>query len=166
MEWKKNIQMGAREVIALQTLLNVNVTNRRALLHERFLCNHQIHSSVNYTRAKRHSNFSIMYQDNGIAYGTVLGLLTIKPECQCCETTEQYCHCRELSIVLVQPMTVNSSRLCEDVEVGVASHFLLQVLDMDRVKAIMQHQILKKCISINLGSRTYLCPLPYRNYGD
>ena len=31
---EKNIQMGAREVIAVQTLLNVNVTNRRALLHE------------------------------------------------------------------------------------------------------------------------------------
>lgn len=162
---EKHIEVGAREVLAVQHLLGINVVNRHALFYERFLQNYQMYSSVKYTRAKRHTNFSISYEDNSVtAYGTILGLLKTRPLCQC--NAEEYCHCAVYNIVLVQPMLVNSRFVYKDAELGVSSHFILEVSDVDRVKAVMPSQISRKCVLMIVNDRKYVCPLPYRIYGD
>ena len=165
---EKCIQICAREVIAIQHLLDVNLQNRRALFYERFIVNHQLFSCSTYVRAKRHSNVSIMYESSGnMSYGNVLGFLKIKPECQCREQlVDQYCCCVEHFIVLVEPMEVKQGYLYNNRKLSIGSTFLIEVLPTDRITAIKPHHIVKKCIRIDLGDKTFFLPLPYRIYGD
>ena len=57
-----HIDTTASQTIAIQNLLDLEVVNRSGLLYHRFIHRHQLYSSVNYTRAKRHSNSTIMRQ--------------------------------------------------------------------------------------------------------
>ena len=99
-------------------------------------------------------------------YGTVIGLLKVKPPCQCNNGNIQYCNCQQHSVVLVQPMTVNNSSLYRDADYGFRSSFLLEVFDREVVIALFPSQILCKCILMYLGDRKFVCPLPFRIYGD
>ena len=63
-------------------------------------------------------------------------------------------------------MLVNNRALFTDVDFKVSSYFISEVRDVDNVIAIFPEQIKRKCISISVVGQMYVCPLPYRIYGD
>ena len=162
------INITASQTIAIQNLLNLDVVNRSGLLYQRFVHDHQIYSSVHYTRAKRHSNCTIMFkgETESLEYGTVLGLLEVKPHCECNGNSIQYCNCQQYLVVLVKPMGVNNIDLYKDADFNLSSSFLLDVFDREVVLALFPNQILCKCILMCLGNKKFVCPLPFRIYGD
>ena len=162
------INATASQTIAIQNLLGLDVLNRSGLLYQRFIHDHQLYSSADYIRSKRHSNCTIMYKGErgSMAYGSVIGLLEVKPHCGCNNSNIQYCNCQQHSVVLVQPMDINNSSLYKDPDYGFRSSFLLEVFDREAIIALFPGEILCKCILMHLGDRKFVCPLPFRIYGD
>ena len=161
-----HLELTASQALAIQNLLMVNVVNRCGISYERFVYSHRNYSSVNYTRAKRHSNYSVLYQTDEKCIGTVLNLMCIKPSCQCSANIMQYCNCKQYSVVLLRPTIVSTQFLFKDSDFGIASNFLHEVVDRDHVVAIHPIQILRKCVLMEIGVKKFICPLPYRLYGD
>ena len=158
----------ASETIAIQNLLGINMTNRCGFMYYRFIHDHKIFSSVHYTRAKRHSNSAIMFKGerDKVLYGNVLSLLKVKPNCSCTNNNMQYCNCEEYSVVLVKQMSASNNALYKDADFNFASTFLVEVFEMEAIVALFPEQILRKCILMCLENRKFVCPLPYRIYGD
>ena len=69
----------ARKALAVQNLLGEDVMNISAVMYDRFLYNHNLYSSKNYTREKRHSNCSVSFVHPNYEYGVILGLLETNP---------------------------------------------------------------------------------------
>ena len=88
-------------------------------------------------------NGTLMYEGGGnMSNENVLGFLKIKPECPCREQfADQYSHCVEHSIILVEPMEVKQSYLHDNCKLYTGSTFLLEFLSTDRLKLI-NHTIL------------------------
>ena len=76
----KVVALDAHWLLALQDLLDM-VVIEAGDLYERFVCNHQLYSSLNYTRSKRHTNHHVSFRHPVYTYGIVLGLLNVKPSC-------------------------------------------------------------------------------------
>ena len=163
---KKSITLDVRRIIALERLLDITVSNQVGIIHERFIYNHQLYSSVSYTRSKRHTNHSVSVNHPVFKYGMILGLLNIKLTCNCTLDISQYCQCLMRSVVIVKPMKASERMLFRDADFNVSSTFLVQVEDTDSVIAIYPSQIERKCICLSSGDKIYFCPLPYRIYGD
>ena len=144
------------------------MVDRSGLIFYRFIYNLQLYSSVSYTRAKRHSNSTIAFQDEGdsVAYGTIIGLIEVKPHCDCDISSVQYCDCQQYFIVLVSPMQVNNNSLYKDPDFRYTSSFLVELSDTESVVAMFPDQIRCKCIVMFHGQRKFLCPLPFRIYDD
>ena len=61
---EKSVTLNAHWTIALERLLDLTVNKQVGIIHERFIYNHQLYSSVSYTRSKRHTTITtiiIMY---------------------------------------------------------------------------------------------------------
>ena len=111
----KLVNLDAHWLIALQDLLGVIVNTEARDLYDRFVYNHQLYSSVNYTRSKRHTNHNndnIAFKHSVYRYGVILGLLNVKPSCCCSLEVSQYCQCSLHSIVIVK--LVEARKLVED----------------------------------------------------
>ena len=164
-----HVELTTSQALAIQNLLMVNVVNRCGISYERFVYSHRNYSSVNYTRAKRHSNCSVLYQTDEKCIGTVLSLICIKPSCHCSANIIQYCNCMQYSVVLLRPTIARTQFLFKDSDFGIGSSFLHEVVDRDHiVVAIHPSQILQKCVLIEIGVNKFICMVmvPYRLYGD
>lgn len=163
---EKSVTVDAHKTLAIQELLQIDVVNRSGVMHERFVYGHILYSSVSYTRSTRHSNHSIFFEHAQFSYGRILGLVAIKPSCECGLRILQYCICPQYDVVIVKPMIANHRVLFRDADFGATSNFVAQVEDSERTIAIFPSQIRRKCIEISQGNATYFCTLPYRIYGD
>ncbi len=164
----KLVNLDAHWLIALQDLLGVIVNTEAGDLYDRFVYNHQLYSSVNYTRSKRHTNHSISFKHSVYRYGVILGLLNVKPSCCCSLEVSQYCQCSLHSIVIVKPMEASRRSLFRDVDFNISCNFIVEVQETDNVPVIALYpsQIERKCICLTLDDKKYFCPLPYRIYDD
>lgn len=162
---EKSVTLSAHWTIALERLLDVTVNKQVGVTHQRIIYNHQLYSSVSYTRSKRHTNHSVSLNHPIFKYGVILSLLHIKPTCNCTQNISQY-QCSMHSVVIVKPLKASERVLFRDADFNVSSKFLVQVEDTDSVIAIYPSQIKRKCICLELGDKTYFCPLPFRIYGD
>ena len=161
-----SITLDALMLLALENLLNLTVGNRCGKMYNRFVYNHKFYSSIHYTRSKRHTNHDVSFQHTILKYGRIIGLVSIKPLCYCALEISQYCKCTVYNIVLVKQMNPSHRMLFRDGDFKVTSNFLIELEESDDIIAIYPSQIKSKCICINLGRRTYYCPLPYRIYHD
>ena len=163
---EKSVTLNAHWTIALERLLDLTVNKQVGIIHERFIYNHQLYSSVSYTRSKRHTNHSVSINHPVFQYGIILGLLKVKPTCNCTRNISQYCQCSVHSVVMVKPVKASERMLFRDADFNVSSKFLVQVEDTDSVIATYSSQIERKCICLRSHNETYFCPLPFRIYGD
>ena len=162
----KLVVLDARMIVALEDLLGLTLVSEHGKMYERFLYNHQLYSSVSYVRSKQHTNHSVSIQHPSFTYGIILGQLDIKPLCCCTTENSQYCNCTHINVVMVKPMHANQRSLFRDVDFKVTSYFIFDVEETDNVIAVYPSQIMRKCISVHLGDKTYFCPLPYRINDD
>ena len=158
---ERSVQLTASEVLAVQALLGIPVSNNRGIMFLRFVASSKIFSSVDYTRSKRHVNHYVTFEHEQYKYGVIVGLLVIKPECSCTIAELQYCNCSSNDVVLIRPMVVTSRPLYRDVDFNVNSSFLVEVERAGIQVAIYPHQIRRKCISVTVDQKQYFCPLPY-----
>ena len=163
---EKYVTLDVHRILAIQDLLNVDVVNRSGIMYDRFIYSHKLYSSTSYIRSKRHSNHSICFEHASFTYGIIVGLVEIKPSCQCSPDILQDCICMRHNVVLVKPMIVNHRMLFRDCDFSVTSKFIAQVEETGSVIAIFPFQIKRKCICVALGNVMYFCSLPYRIYGD
>ena len=68
----KLVTLNASMLIALEHLLNLTVDNHCGKMYNRFLFNHKLYSSVNYTRSKRHTNHNVSVQHPAANYGMMV----------------------------------------------------------------------------------------------
>ena len=162
----KVVKLDAHWLVALQDLFDTIVINESGDLYERFVCNHQLYSSVNYTRSKRHTNHHISFRHPVYTYGIVLGLLNVKPSCCCSLEISQYCQCSMYSVIIVKAIESSQRMLFRDLDCNISSKFIIEVIETNNVIALYPSQIERKCVCLSLGSKTYFCPLPYRIFGD
>lgn len=162
----KLVTLDARRIVALEGLLDVDLHNQIGQLYDRFVYNHQLYSSVDYVRSKRHTNHNISFKHPVFAYGVILGLLSIRPSCACTLDISQYCRCPSYSIVMVKPMEASRRMLYRDADFNVCSSFLIEVEQTNHVIALYPSQIERKCIGLSSENKTYFCPLPYRICDD
>ena len=163
---QKLIDIDARQTLAVQNLLGSDVINQSGTVYDRFIYGHKLFCSRSYTRAKRHSNYCISFEHHSYKYGSILSLLQIHPSCQCDYVRFQYCKCAKYNVVIVKPLLINNRAVFTDVDFKVSSYFISELRDVDNVIAIFPEQIKRKCISISVAGQMYVCPLPYRIYGD
>jgi hypothetical protein len=163
---EKMVKLDARRIVALQNLLNVEVKNDSSLCYDRFVHNHQLYSSEGYLRSKRHSNHSISFNHPVFKYGVILGLLSVKPLCECSLSISQYCQCSRYTVVIVKPLQASQRLLFRDIDFNVSSKFIVEVQETNDIIALYPSQIERKCISLCLDNKTYFCPLPYRINDD
>ena len=163
---EKMVKLDARRIVALQNLLNVEVKNDSGKCYDRFVYNHQVYSSVNYVRSKRHKNHSVTFNHPVFKCGEILGLLSVKPLCECPLSLSQYCKCSLYTVVLVKPLHASHRVLYRDIEFNVSSKFIMEVEETNHIVALYPSQIERKCISLCLENKTYFCPLPYRINDD
>ncbi len=100
----KVVALDAHWLLALQDLLDMIVINEAGDLYERFVCNHQLYSRVNYTRSKWCTNLHVSFRHPVYTYCIVLGLLNVKPSCGCSLEISQYCQCSLYSVIIVKAM--------------------------------------------------------------
>ena len=162
----KSVALSVHEVLAIEQLLGINVVNMSGVMHERFIFGHVIYSSLRYVRSKRHSNHSIFFGHPNFSHGIILGILEVKPLCQCTVSISQHCQCALYNVVLVRPVVPARRSTFQDRDFGVTSDFLVEVKPTDHVVAIFPSQIKQKCIYIVSGNSAYFYKLPYRIYGD
>ena len=74
----KPTSLTASQVIALESLTNRDVVNRSAVVYDRFVVNHVLYTSQNYTRAKRHRDDIVKIDHLSANYGRIMGLYTAK----------------------------------------------------------------------------------------
>ena len=158
------IQLSASQTLAVQQLLGVTVTNRSGDLYSRFIINHRYFSSIQYVRSKKHRNHSITFEHEHFKYGSIIGLLLIKPTCSCNVNNLQYCSYTSYILVLVQPMVECTRPLYSERNVSgiVNSFFLVQVELSGMQIAIYPDQVRRKCIKLVSGRKQYFCLLPYQ----
>lgn len=161
---QKRVEITASQVLAIEELLSLTLTRQCGLIYTRFVANHQLYSSLDYVRSKRHVNCNVLFEHDQLRHGKIIGLLSIKPECSCDIVELQNCNCRSYSIVLIQPLTVCARPLFKDADFGVQSDFLVEVEETGMQMAIHPEQIKRKCISLTLGDKEYFCPLPFQVY--
>ena len=157
---ERAVQLTASQVLAAQDLIRVKVTKRSGLMFSRFVAHKEMYSSIEYVRAKRHTNRNT-FEHGQYAYGIILGLLIIKPGCLCTIEQLQYCNCRSYNVVLVQPKIVRGRPLYRDSDFNVESFSLTELEHASVQIAIYPSQIRKKCIFLKLEGKRYFCPLPY-----
>ncbi len=158
----KVVALDAHWLLALQDLLDMVVINEAGDLYERFVCNHQLYSSVNYTRSKRHTNHHVSFRHPVYTHGIVLGLLNVKPSCGCSLEISQYCQCSLYSVIIVKAMEASQRVLFRDADFNISSKFIVEVNETNNVIALYPSQIERKCICLTVDGKTYFCPLPYR----
>ena len=123
----KIVKFDAHWLVALQDLLDMIVINESGDLYERFVCNHQLYSSVNYTRSKRHTNHHVSFRHPVYSYGLVLGLLNVKPSSRCSLEIYQYCQCSMYSVIIVKAMESSQRVLFRDLDFNISSKFIVEV---------------------------------------
>ncbi|XP_028418236.1 uncharacterized protein LOC114543472 [Dendronephthya gigantea] len=155
------VEITASQVLAIERLLDLTLTKRCGFIYSRFVANHQLYSTIDYVRSKKHVNCNVFVEHDQFMYGRIIGLLSIKPECTCNLVELQYCDCKSYSIVLIQPLAVCARPLFKDADFGVKSNFLVEVEQAGMQMAIHPEQIKRKCISLTLGVKEYFCPLPF-----
>ena len=79
--------------------------------------------------------------------------------------TDQYCNCLEHSIILVEQMEVKQGYLYCNRKLNIGSTFPLEVLPTDRIKAIKPCHIVKKCIRIDFGDKTFFLAITILHTG-
>ena len=159
---ERPVEITASQILAIEQLLGLTLNKHCGFIYSRFVANHQLYSSVDYVRSKRHVNCNVLFEHDRLMYGRIIGLLSIKPECLCSLAELQYCVCRSYSIVLIQPLAVCARPLFKDADFGVKSYFLVEVEQAGMQMAIHPEQIKRKCISLTLGDKEYFCPLPFQ----
>ena len=159
---ERPVQLTASQVLAIEQLLDLTISKQCGVMYSRFVANHQLYSSVDYVRSKRHVNHNVSFEHDQYIYGVIIGLLSIKPECLCNLDELQYCNCSCHNIVLIQPMAVCARPLFTDADFNTHSNFLVEVQQARMQIAIHPNQIRKKCIALTLGTKKYFCPLPYQ----
>lgn len=135
-------------------------------LYDTFVYDHQLFSSVDYVRSKRHTNHSISFKHPVFAYGVILGLLSFRPSCVCTLDLSQYCEYDLYSVVIVKPMKASGQMLYRDADFNVSSSFLIEVNETQHIIALHPSEMERKCISLSLQNKIYFCPLPYRICDD
>ena len=96
----------------------------------------------------------------------ILGLVNVKPLCNCTLEVAQYCKCAFYNIVFVKLFHSTQRVLFRDRDFKATSSFIVEIEETDSVIAIYPVQILRKCICIRLPNKTYYIPLPYRIHDD
>ena len=163
----RTIKLLPHKLVALQDLLDMMISSDVGVVYDRFVYDHQLYSSVNYARSKRHTNHNISFEHQEHKYGVSLGSLNVKPSCTCSLDISQYCKCSLSSVILVKPMVDSQRALFKDADFKVTSkRFVVEVEETNDVIAIHPSQIQRKCIFLPLGDKTFLYPLPYRIHGD
>ena len=94
------VPLDANWLVALQNL-GMTVHGEVEDFYQRFVNDHQLYSSVNYTRSKRHTNHHVSFRHPVYTYGIILGLLNFKPSCSCFLQVSQYCKCSFKSVVIL-----------------------------------------------------------------
>jgi hypothetical protein len=157
----------ASQVLAVMQLTNLMVHNHSAIVFDRFVANNQLHTSDSYKRSARHHNFAVSVQHPEFKYGNISGLYVVKPECDCNSAELQYCECTKYNIVLVNSMKRTGQRLYRDSNCQINCHFVEEVVEDTRVFGLFPSMTdIKKCMTIKLGNRCFMCALPCRFYGD
>ena len=136
----KVVPLDAHWLLALQDLLDMVVINEAGDLYERFVCNHQLYSGVNYTRSKRHTNHHVSFRHPVYTYGIVLGLLNTKPSCGCSLEIPQYCQCSLYSVIIVKAMEASQRVLFRDADFNISSKFIVEVNETNNVIALYPSQ--------------------------
>ena len=162
----KVVRLDVSQVLALENLLGRVIMNHNGAMYDRFLYSHLLFCSTSYATGKRHDNSCISFQHSVYQYGVIIGLMEIKPFCQCSIITLQYCTCEQYGIVIVKPKLMRNRTLCKEVDFDATTYFVTEVEDEDDLIALLPSQIRRKCISLNDTSATYFCPMPFRIYGD
>lgn len=155
------VDLTASQVLAVEQLLVVRVMRPRGVMFSRFVTKKKLFSSEDYVRSKKHINSNVTFEHQQYKFGTIVGLLTIRPGCLCCNEELQYCNCRVNNVVLIKPMAVNGRSLYRDTDFNVSSYFLVQVEHDGMQIAIYPYQLRKKCISLHVEDKQYFCPIPY-----
>ena len=135
-------------------------------MYDRFIYAHLLYCSTSYATGKRHNNSCILFDHPDYMYSVIVGLLVIKPYCQCSTINLQYCTCAKYALVIVKPKLVTNRVLCKDMDFGAESHFVVPVDDMTDLIALFPTHIKRKCVCLKAPRTTYFCPVPYRIYGD
>jgi hypothetical protein len=163
----KPTTLTASQVVAVMQLTSLPVHNRSAIVFHRFVANHQLYTSESYQRAIRHHNFAVRVQHQELTYGNISGLYVVKPECGCSVPELQYCQCTTFNIVFVNVMKSTGQRLYQDTECQIQSDFVHEVVRDTRVLGLFPLVTsMRKCMTIKLRNRTFMCALPCRFYGD
>ena len=68
----KPTNLTVSQVIALEYLIDRDVVKRRVVVYNRFVVNHVLYTSENYTRAKRHNDVVVKIDHLSANYGREL----------------------------------------------------------------------------------------------
>lgn len=161
----KPAYLTAAQSVSLALLIGRDVVNRSATEYNRFIVNHILYTAQSYTRSNRHHDFLVKY-DHEAKYGIVLGLYTVKPDCQCNEADMQGCQCTIYNVVLLRELQCETGSLYSSKECEVVSHFLKEYVESHGIVAICPESLHNKCINLKLRNRQFLCEIPCQFYGD
>lgn len=162
----KPAHLTAAQVIAVELVIGREVVNRSANVYNRFVVNHVLYTSMNYTRSNRHRDDVVKFDHPSAKYGRIVGLYSTKPDCHCSETDIQACRCTVYNVVILRVLECEAGALHCDTQCRVTAHFLKEYTEGYRTVAIHPEQLLIKCIGLELGNRQFLCEMPCRFYGD
>lgn len=161
------VRLTASETISLGLVINKDVVNRSATFYNRFIVNHVLYTAQSYTRSQRHHDFYVRIVSSTTKYGIIVGLYTVKPDCQCSNAELQACECELYHVVIIKVLRHCEGRsLFSNNECGVASHFVKEYVDTHQIMVIKPEQLEAKCINLKMRNRDFLCELPCKFYGD
>ena len=162
----KPVYLTASQTVSFAAMMDKDVSNRSAILYNRFVVNHVLYTAQSYNRSHRHHNYFVRIASPETKYGIIVGLYSIKPDCQCSSADLQTCQCQVHNVVILKELQCETGSLFSNTECGISSHFLKEYTETPQTIAIKPEQLQTKCIHLTLGNRDFVCEMPCRFHGD
>ena len=162
----KPVFLTGRQTISVASMIDKDILNRSAIVYNRFIINHVLYTSQTYNRSRRHCDFFVRVSEASVKYGKIVGLYSIKPDCQCTNTDMQSCQCQVHHIVIVKELVGTAGSLFSNNECGASSHFLSEYTETEQTVAIKPEQLHIKCIALKGRNGNFVCEMPCRFHGD
>ena len=128
----KPAHLTASQTVSFASLINQDVLNRSATAYSRFVVNNILYTSHTYSRSNRHHDYFVRFTNSGSMYSIIIGLYTIKPDCECSKGDLQACQCEVHNIVLLKELQCERGAFFTNTECRVMSHFLREYIETQR----------------------------------
>ena len=112
----KHVTLTVAQAVALATMLDQDVANRKATVYSRFVVKHILYTADTYGRSQRHNDYFVCVSHPAAEYGIVEGLYSVKPDCCCSNSALQTCTCSVYHVIFLKVLECTTTALFADQE--------------------------------------------------